>query len=95
MSWLYLFLAKCFGVGWPVRLKLGQQAQTRVAGICVSLSRRRLDRSRPCNAEACALSNLRSIASSGFRDRPHSRDKDMRSICSGQRLDHFGTVIRS
>jgi quaternary ammonium compound-resistance protein SugE len=37
MSWLYLFLAGCFEIGWPVGLKLAQQAHTRVTGIAVAV----------------------------------------------------------
>jgi quaternary ammonium compound-resistance protein SugE len=37
MSWFYLFLAGCFEIGWPVGLKLAQQAHTRVAGIAVAV----------------------------------------------------------
>jgi quaternary ammonium compound-resistance protein SugE len=37
MSWLYLFLAGCFEIGWPVGLKLAQQAHTRVVGIGVAV----------------------------------------------------------
>jgi quaternary ammonium compound-resistance protein SugE len=37
MSWLYLLLAGCFEIGWPVGLKLAQQAHTRVIGIGVAV----------------------------------------------------------
>src|SRR3954469_9565024 len=37
MSWLYLFLAGCFEIGWPVGLKLAQQAHTRLVGIGVAV----------------------------------------------------------
>ncbi|HEU4604580.1 MAG TPA: multidrug efflux SMR transporter [Steroidobacteraceae bacterium] len=36
MSWLYLVLAGCFEIGWPVGLKLAQQAHTRVVGIAMA-----------------------------------------------------------
>jgi quaternary ammonium compound-resistance protein SugE len=37
MSWLYLLLAGCFEIGWPVGLKLAQQAHTRVTGIAMAV----------------------------------------------------------
>jgi len=38
MSWLYLVIAGCFEIGWPVGLKLAQQVHTRVLGISVAVS---------------------------------------------------------
>ncbi|HEU4653153.1 MAG TPA: multidrug efflux SMR transporter [Steroidobacteraceae bacterium] len=36
MSWLYLVLAGCFEIGWPVGLKLAQQAHRRIIGIAMA-----------------------------------------------------------
>jgi len=33
MAWIYLFLAGLCEVGWPVGLKMAQQAETRVSGF--------------------------------------------------------------
>ena len=37
MAWIILFCAGLFEVGWPVGLKMAQQAQTRTLGIVVAL----------------------------------------------------------
>jgi quaternary ammonium compound-resistance protein SugE len=37
MSWLYLVVAGCFEIGWPVGLKLAQQAHTRIVGIVIAV----------------------------------------------------------
>ena len=36
MAWAYLLLAGLFEIGWPVGLKLAQQAETRIFGIAVA-----------------------------------------------------------
>ena len=43
MAWIYLILAGCFEIGWPVGLKMAQAPETRLPGIacaigCMSLS---------------------------------------------------------
>jgi quaternary ammonium compound-resistance protein SugE len=37
MAWLYLISAGIFEIGWPIGLKIAQEAQTRVLGICIAL----------------------------------------------------------
>jgi quaternary ammonium compound-resistance protein SugE len=37
MAWVFLVIAGCFEIGWPVGLKLAQQAQTRLLGIAVAV----------------------------------------------------------
>lgn len=37
MSWIYLFLAGLFEIGWPVGLKMAQVPSTRTAGIFVAV----------------------------------------------------------
>jgi quaternary ammonium compound-resistance protein SugE len=37
MAWVYLLLAGVFEIGWPVGLKMAQQAETRVVGILVAV----------------------------------------------------------
>ena len=37
MAWITLFFAGLFEIGWPVGLKMAQQAQTRTLGIVVAL----------------------------------------------------------
>lgn len=37
MSWLYLFLAGIFEIGWPLGLKMAQQPATRVSGFTVAV----------------------------------------------------------
>ena len=37
MSWIYLFLAGLFEIGWPVGLKMAQVPSTRIAGIFVAV----------------------------------------------------------
>lgn len=36
MSWIALFLAGLFEIGWPVGLKIAQGAETRIAGLCIA-----------------------------------------------------------
>ncbi|OYQ34560.1 hypothetical protein CHU95_11145 [Niveispirillum lacus] len=38
MSWLYLFLAGLFEIGWPVGLKMAQNPSTRISGILVAVT---------------------------------------------------------
>jgi quaternary ammonium compound-resistance protein SugE len=38
MGWLYLILAGLFEIGWPVGLKMAQQAETRISGIIIAVS---------------------------------------------------------
>lgn len=38
MAWLYLLVAGLFEVGWPVGLKMAQQAPTRALGIGVAVA---------------------------------------------------------
>jgi quaternary ammonium compound-resistance protein SugE len=38
MAWVYLFLAGLFEIGWPVGLKMAQQAESRTIGIVVSVA---------------------------------------------------------
>lgn len=38
MGWLYLILAGLFEIGWPVGLKMAQQAETRLSGIIIAIS---------------------------------------------------------
>ena len=38
MAWVYLLLAVVFEIGWPVGLKMAQEAETRVTGIIVALA---------------------------------------------------------
>jgi quaternary ammonium compound-resistance protein SugE len=37
MSWLYLFLAGIFEIGWPLGLKLAQQPATRLSGFALAI----------------------------------------------------------
>jgi len=37
MAWVYLLLAGAFEIGWPVGLKMAQEAETRVLGIIVAI----------------------------------------------------------
>jgi quaternary ammonium compound-resistance protein SugE len=37
MAWIYLLLAGAFEIGWPVGLKMAQEAETRVIGIIVAV----------------------------------------------------------
>ncbi len=37
MAWIYLLLAGAFEIGWPVGLKMAQEAETRVLGIIVAI----------------------------------------------------------
>jgi quaternary ammonium compound-resistance protein SugE len=37
MPWLYLILAGLFEIGWPVGLKIAQQAETRAVGIAIAV----------------------------------------------------------
>jgi len=38
MSWVYLIIAGLLEIGWPVGLKLAQQAETRVLGIVLAVA---------------------------------------------------------
>lgn len=38
MAWVYLFLAGLFEIGWPVGLKIAQQAETRTIGIIAAVA---------------------------------------------------------
>ncbi len=38
MAWIYLFLAGGVEIGWPVGLKMAQEAETRVIGIIVAVA---------------------------------------------------------
>ncbi len=38
MSWIYLMLAGLFEIGWPVGLKMSQEAHTRTAGIAIAVA---------------------------------------------------------
>ena len=38
MAWIYLLLAGASEIGWPVGLKMAQEAETRIAGIIVAVS---------------------------------------------------------
>jgi quaternary ammonium compound-resistance protein SugE len=37
MSWIYLFLAGLFEIGWPVGIKISQASETRWVGIAIAL----------------------------------------------------------
>ncbi|GEK08556.1 multidrug efflux SMR transporter [Pseudoalteromonas sp. McH1-7] len=37
MAWIYLIMAGLFEIGWPVGLKMAQQAETRWLGICIAV----------------------------------------------------------
>lgn len=37
MAWIYLILAGLFEIGWPVGLKLAQEADTRLVGVLVAV----------------------------------------------------------
>ncbi len=37
MAWLYLLLAGLFEIGWPVGLKMAQQAETRIIGLVTAI----------------------------------------------------------
>lgn len=37
MAWVYLILAGCFEIGWPVGLKMAQEDQTRYSGIAIAI----------------------------------------------------------
>ena len=37
MAWLYLLLAGLFEIGWPVGLKMAQEAETRALGISLAV----------------------------------------------------------
>ena len=37
MAWIYLVLAGVFEMGWPVGLKMSQQAETRLTGIVLAV----------------------------------------------------------
>lgn len=38
MAWIYLFLAGGFEIGWPVGLKMAQEAETKIVGIIVAVA---------------------------------------------------------
>ena len=38
MSWLYLVLAGCFEIGWPIGLKLAQGSEQRIFGIVLAVA---------------------------------------------------------
>jgi quaternary ammonium compound-resistance protein SugE len=38
MAWVYLLLAGAFEIGWPVGLKMAQEAETRVIGVIVAVA---------------------------------------------------------
>jgi len=37
MSWIYLVVAGIFEIGWPVGLKLAQEYDRRLTGICIAI----------------------------------------------------------
>jgi len=37
MSWIYLMLAGVFEIGWPIGLKLAQNAKFRIAGMAIAV----------------------------------------------------------
>lgn len=37
MAWVYLIFAGLFEMGWPVGLKMAQEAETRIAGIAIAV----------------------------------------------------------
>ena len=37
MAWIYLILAGVLEIGWPVGLKMAQQAETRISGIIIAI----------------------------------------------------------
>ena len=37
MAWIYLLLAGLFEIGWPVGLKMAQEAETRTTGILIAI----------------------------------------------------------
>jgi quaternary ammonium compound-resistance protein SugE len=37
VAWVYLILAGCFEIGWPVGLKMAQVEQTRYSGIGIAV----------------------------------------------------------
>ena len=38
MAWIYLILAGLFEIGWPVGIKMSQEENTRIAGICFAVT---------------------------------------------------------
>jgi quaternary ammonium compound-resistance protein SugE len=38
MAWVYLVLAGLFEIGWPVGLKMAQQAETRTTGVILAVA---------------------------------------------------------
>ena len=38
MAWVYLVFAGLFEIGWPVGLKMAQQAETRISGILIAIA---------------------------------------------------------
>lgn len=37
MAWVYLIFAGLFEIGWPIGLKMAQEKNTRIVGICVAI----------------------------------------------------------
>ncbi len=37
MSWVYLIIAGCLEIGWPVGLKMAQTPETRISGIIIAI----------------------------------------------------------
>lgn len=37
MSWIYLIIAGCLEIGWPVGLKMAQAPETRLSGIIIAV----------------------------------------------------------
>ena len=37
MSWVYLIIAGCLEIGWPVGLKMAQTPETRISGIVIAI----------------------------------------------------------
>lgn len=37
MSWVYLIIAGCLEIGWPVGLKMAQTPETRLSGIIIAI----------------------------------------------------------
>lgn len=37
MNWIFLCLAGVFEIGWPVGMKIAQQAETRAVGVIISI----------------------------------------------------------
>lgn len=37
MAWIYLIFAGLFEIGWPVGLKMAQEAESRISGIVIAI----------------------------------------------------------